>query len=126
MKITSLDPRISALELPEENSAIEMSNAEGWHTYEVFHQKKTGTQHVHVGIVHAPNAEMAMIFAKESFARRGPTTSLWVVKTADMTATSPEDADIFETTPEKLYREASFYKLRDKIEKYKLDTHEQS
>ncbi len=124
MHIISLNPRVSRLDLPEENSAITVPEQEGWHTYEVFHQKKSGTQHTHVGIVHAPNAEMALVFAKESFARRGATSNIWVVKSSDVTATSYDDADIFDTTPEKLYREASAYKLREKIEKYKSDTHE--
>jgi len=117
MKIISLDPRIARLsDLPEESETVIVEHEEGWITFEVFHQKKKGTRHTHVGIVHAPNAEMAIVFAKESFARRGPTTNLWVVKSEDVVATDYDDSDIFDTTPDKQYREAGFYKTRNKID----------
>lgn len=126
MKIISLDPRINRItDLPEEQEIVEIEHPEGWITYEVFHQKKTGTQHIHVGIVHAPNAEMAIVFAKESFARRGATSNLWVVKSEDVTALDYSDSDIFDTTPEKTYRDAAFYKTRGKIDLLKEnDSHE--
>lgn len=117
MKIVSLDPRVNRMEMPE--SHAELAQDESWHTYEVFHQKKRGAQHQHVGIVHASSPEMAMVLAKEQFARRGQTVNLWVVKSSDVYATSYEDADMFETTPEKLHREAAAYKTRDKIEEFK-------
>jgi phenylacetate-CoA oxygenase PaaH subunit len=50
-----------------------------WPVYEVFLQEKRGDPHVHVGAVHAPDPEMALILAKEQFARRGRCASLWVV-----------------------------------------------
>jgi ring-1,2-phenylacetyl-CoA epoxidase subunit PaaB len=90
-------------------------------TYEVFHQKKRGDQHVHVGIVHAPNAEMALLFGKEQFGRIGLSVYIWVVKTSNVFASDYDDADIFETVPEKQYREAGGYKVMDKINKYKKE-----
>lgn len=124
MKYVSLDPRFNRAELPDENQSVNLDEKDSWQTYEVFSQKKRGAQHQHVGILHAPNPEMAMVFAKEQFARRGQTVNLWVVKSSDVMATDYEDADIFETTPEKLHREAAAYKLRDKIEKFKEEHHE--
>ena len=90
-----------------------------WTTYEVFHQDKRGKQHVHVGTVRAPDPEMALVLAKEQFARRLTCSNLWVVKTSDVYAFSYEDEDMFATTPEKTHREAAAYKSRDKIEEYK-------
>lgn len=124
MNTISLDPRVNRMGLPAEEHTTELDVQEGWHTYEVFHQKKRGAQHTHVGIVHAPNIEMAMVFAKEQFSRRGQTANLWVVKSSDVWATDYSDEDIFETTPEKLHREAVAYKSRDKIEKYREEHHE--
>jgi ring-1,2-phenylacetyl-CoA epoxidase subunit PaaB len=126
MKVISLDPRVNRIsDLPSGEETVIIDHQEGWITYEVFHQKKRGTQHTHVGIVHAPNAEMAIVFAKESFARRGATSNLWVVKSEDVTATDYEDADIFETTAEKGYRDAGFYKTRNKIDLLKdSESHE--
>jgi ring-1,2-phenylacetyl-CoA epoxidase subunit PaaB len=112
----SLDPRVKRLNFSKANEA----DAENTHlvTWEVFHQEKKGKQPIHVGIVHASSPELALVFAKEQYARRGKTTNLWVVKTSDVYTYSPEDEDIFETTPEKIHREPGFYKVRDKIESY--------
>ena len=117
MKILSLDPRISRAEIPEGN--VELSPLTEFQTYEVFHQKKRGEQHEHVGIVHAPNDEMALLFAKDQYARRGLCVNLWVVKSENVVASSYDDTDIFDTTPDKIYREAGGYKVMDKINKFK-------
>lgn len=47
--------------------------------WEVFRQQRSKDYHVHVGNVHAPDAEMAKQFAQVMHARRKPATSLWVV-----------------------------------------------
>ncbi len=118
----SFDPRINRLDLPSNEEGKEVLQApENWETFEVFHQKKRGEQHVHVGIVHAANPEMAIILAKESFGRRRQTANIWVVKSANVFATDYGDQDIFETTPEKTYREASDYYCMDKIRKYQAE-----
>jgi ring-1,2-phenylacetyl-CoA epoxidase subunit PaaB len=118
----SLDPRVNrAFEEKIETSDTKLAEHEHWQTYEVFHQKKRGDQHIHVGIVHAPNAELALLFAKEQFGRRGISVNIWVVPTSAVTASDYEDQDIFATTPEKIYREAGGYKVMDKINKYKKE-----
>jgi ring-1,2-phenylacetyl-CoA epoxidase subunit PaaB len=115
----SFDPRITRLNLPDgENKEKALNAQENWQTYEVFHQKKRGEQHVHVGIVHAPDADIALLFAKEQYGRRRITANLWVVKSSEVHATDYEVQDIFETTPEKTYREASDYYVMDRIRKY--------
>jgi ring-1,2-phenylacetyl-CoA epoxidase subunit PaaB len=113
----SLDPRINRLDLHRIGEGEQKTNTH-LITWEVFHQEKRGKQPVHVGIVHASSPEMAMIFAKEQYARRGKTTNLWVVKTSDVYTFSYEDEDIFETTPEKTFRDPAFYKVRDRIEAF--------
>jgi len=113
----SLDPRINRINFPD--SIEPVHEHEFWQTYEVFHQEKRGRQHVHVGSVHAPNYELALLFAKEQFARRKKCTNLWVVKTSDVFAFNLEDEDMFDTTPEKIYREAGGYKVTEKIAQYK-------
>jgi ring-1,2-phenylacetyl-CoA epoxidase subunit PaaB len=119
--IKSLDPRIERAQISEDNQIAPLTELDNWETYEVFHQKKRGDQHMHVGIVHAPNAEMAMLFGKEQFGRRGLSVNIWVVKTRDVLVTEYEDQDIFETVPEKVYREAGGYKVMGKINKYKKE-----
>lgn len=114
----SLDPRINRLDLHKVGAEEQQTN---FHliTWEVFHQDKRGKQVVHVGIVHASSPEMALVVAKEQFGRRGATTNIWVTKTSDVYCFSAEDEDIFETTPEKTFRNPEFYKVRDRIEAYR-------
>lgn len=113
---TSLDPRVRRLNLSHQSEL----NPTNTHlvTWEVFHQEKKGKQPIHVGIVHASSPELALVYAKEQYARRGKTTNLWVVKSSDVFTYAPEDEDVFETTPEKLHREPAYYKVRDRIEAY--------
>ena len=101
--IVSLDPRVTRLGIdPEQSGELAPKDAlDQLQTYEVFHQQKSGAHHTHVGVVHAPSKELALILAKEQYARRGKTLNLWVVNTADVVTMRSEDADIFETTPEK-------------------------
>jgi ring-1,2-phenylacetyl-CoA epoxidase subunit PaaB len=62
---------------------------------------------------------MALQFAKEQYGRRGVSVNIWVVKTSNVIATDYDDQDIFETVPEKVYREAGGYKVMEKINRYK-------
>lgn len=118
----SYDPRINRAKLPEaEDKSEPLTKMDEWETYEVFHQKKRGEQHVHVGVVHAPNSEIALIFAKEQYGRRRVTANLWVVQSSSIHATGYEDQDIFSTVPEKTYREASDYYVMDRIRKYQKE-----
>lgn len=115
--MNSLDPRVKRLDFKKIEDGEEHTNSH-LVTYEVFHQEKRGKQVTHVGIVHASNPEMALVMAKEVFGRRGKTTNLWVTKTSDVYTFGSEDEDLFETTPEKTFRDPAFYKVRDRIEKF--------
>jgi len=120
-KVPIIDPRIKRLDLDSTQSFDKLEDLEEWGTYEVFHQKKRGEQHVHVGVVHAPDPELALVFAKEQYGRRLHTANIWVVKTSEIYSLGYENTDMFETTPEKIYREASGYKVREKINDYKKE-----
>jgi len=115
--MNSLDPRIKRLDLKNTEEGEVHTNSH-LITYEVFHQEKRGKQVMHVGIVHAPSPEMALILAKEQYARRGKTTNLWIAKSSDIFTFNSEDEDIFETTPDKTFRDPGFYKVRDRIEAF--------
>lgn len=123
-----LDPRVNRLNLPKEyNEGFEQAQElDQWQTYEVFHQRSRGEQHVHVGSVHAPNAELALLFAKEQYARRSKCTNLWVVKTADITHSNYEDEDIFIPSVDKTYREAYGYKVRPLINTFNQNNSSES
>lgn len=120
--IQSLDPRVNQRAVPQEFSdEYKAEPLEHFETFEVFHQKKSGDRHQHVGSVHAPTAEFAMIFAKEQYGRRFETVNLWVVRTADIVALTLDAADMFSTVPEKDYRNAEVWKVRDKISRFKAE-----
>ncbi|MCY7410004.1 MAG: hypothetical protein LH473_07010 [Chitinophagales bacterium] len=124
MKSPIIDPRLKRVDLETKETYAQLNAMEEWGTFEVFHQSKRGEQHVHVGIVHASDPEMALLFAKEQFGRRLRSANIWVVKTSDVHSLGYENEDMFETTPSKMYREAGGYKLRDKINKYKKEAKE--
>lgn len=117
--IKSLDPRITREQIELNNTIDPLKDLDQWETFEVFHQRKRGEQHIHVGIVHAPNPEMALLFAKEQYGRRGISVNIWVVCTRQVFSSDYDDSDIFDTVPEKVYREAGGYKVMEKINKYK-------
>ena len=50
-----------------------------WPRFIVFHQEKVGQPHQYAGSVHAPDAEMALMNARDVFVRRPACVSLWVV-----------------------------------------------
>ena len=116
----SIDPRVNRLNL-DTLKHEQVAADENWASWEVFHQKKRGEQHEHVGIVHAPDPELALVFAKEQYGRRLKTSNIWVVRSSDVFAFNYDDDDMFETTPDKKYREASGYPVRDKINQYKKE-----
>lgn len=78
--------------------------------WEVFQLQRRGHAFEHVGAVHAPDAEMALLMAKEQFARRGRCVQLWVVPSSAITA-SPLGEEFFEHGTDKSYREAFGYRL---------------
>lgn len=119
--ITSLDPRVTRMRIETEASTPPEPKEflDQFPTFEVFHQGKSGAHHMHVGCVHAPNIKMALVLAKEQYGRRGQTVNLWVVDTGSISTMTSDDADIFETTPDKKYRDVAAYMVRSKVEAFK-------
>lgn len=104
--LKSLDPRVNRLNLPDNYDAPMASIAEldQFETYQVFIQTKEAKAFEHAGIVHAPNEDMAFLFAKEQYSRRGMfCNALCVVKTelihaSIFTENSQDVYDTFEGT----------------------------
>lgn len=87
-----------------------------WPLFEVFVRGKRGLNHVHVGSLHAADARMALHSARNLYTRRNEGVSIWVVRTQDITATSPDEKDpFFEPSGDKVYRHPAFYPLPDDI-----------
>lgn len=82
--LNSLDPRINRLNIPAEFGTTFPSkdSKDQFVTFEVFVQPKENKPYQHEGIVHAPTIDMAFLFAKEQFSRRGMSCSgVWVINT---------------------------------------------
>ena len=60
-----------------------------WPLWEVFVRAKGGLAHRHVGSVHAPDAELALRHARDTYTRRQEGVSLWVVQSAEIIASRP-------------------------------------
>ena len=87
------------------------SNTE-WPLWEVFYQPKDGKPFEHAGNVHAPDAEMALQNARDTYARRNEGISIWVVPSDQITASSPEDrGPFFDPAEDKIFRHPQFYKV---------------
>lgn len=119
----SLDPRINRLSLPAGPEGEPIREGEQWEPYEVFHQKKRGDHPAHVGSVHAPSPELALVFAKEQFGRRQRCTNLWVARSSDIYTFRTGDEDMFfsATSEDKKYRDAGGFQVRDRINKFKKE-----
>ncbi len=85
--------------------------------YEVFVRGKRGLNHVHVGSLHAPDAEMAVHAARDLYTRRNEGVSIWVVRADDITASSPGEKDLlFAPSADKVYRHPTFYQIPDGVQ----------
>ncbi len=81
----------------------------------VFLRAHRRDPHVYVGDVHAPDAEMALVLAKESYTRRDPCVSLWVVRVDQIHTTPADAAEIFEPATDKSYRFGGSYREQQKV-----------
>src|SRR5882724_342928 len=87
-----------------------------WPLWEVFIRTRNGMAHRHVGSVHAVDAAMALQNARDVYTRRGEGLSVWVVPSAAITASDPDDKDmLFEPTASKIYRHPTFYEIPDEV-----------
>lgn len=78
--------------------------------WEVFRQKSRGDYHTHCGDVHAPDREMAKLFAQIQHGRRMTTNSLWVVPSNEVSEVDADDAT-FGGATDKAYRWATAYNV---------------
>ncbi|MFO1273910.1 MAG: 1,2-phenylacetyl-CoA epoxidase subunit PaaB [Rubrivivax sp.] len=87
-----------------------------WPLWEVFVRPKAGLDHKHCGSIHAADAAMAIQLAREVYTRRQEGTSVWVVKSSDITASDPGDKDMyFDPMEDKVYRHPTFYELPESV-----------
>ena len=87
-----------------------------WPLWEVFVRGKRGLNHVHVGSLHAPDADLAVRNARDLYTRRNEGVSIWVVPSATITASTVDEKDpFFEPAADKVYRHPTFYHIPDDV-----------
>jgi ring-1,2-phenylacetyl-CoA epoxidase subunit PaaB len=87
-----------------------------WPLWEVFVRSKGGLAHRHVGSVHAPDSEIAVRHARDTYTRRMEGVSLWIVKSNDIVSSDPGEAStLFDPAEDKIYRHPTFYHVPDSI-----------
>ena len=93
-----------------------MNNQQDWPLYEIFIRAKSGLDHKHVGSLHAADARMALEHARDLYTRRQEGVSIWAVRSAEIVASDPADADaFFEPAKDKIYRHPTFYDIPDEV-----------
>lgn len=84
--------------------------------WEVFIRPRNGLAHKHCGSVHAADAEMALQAARDVYTRRGEGQSVWVIRSADIVASDPDErGELFDPATDKIYRHPTFYKIPDEV-----------
>ena len=87
-----------------------------WPLYEVFIRSKSGLSHRHAGSIHAPDDQMALDNARDTYTRRNEGVSIWVVRSSQIIASDPaEFAAFFEPAKDKIYRHPTFYDIPDEV-----------
>ena len=87
-----------------------------WPLWEVFVRGKRGLNHVHVGSLHAPDADLAVRNARDLYTRRNEGVSIWVVPSSAITASTVDEKDpFFEPAADKVYRHPTFYHIPDDV-----------
>lgn len=88
-----------------------------WTLFEVFIRSRRGLSHNHVGSVHAPDATMALQNARDLYTRRQEGVSIWVIPSAEITASSPDEKDsYFDPAADKIYRHPTFYDVPEGVQ----------
>ena len=87
-----------------------------WPLWEIFIRGQHGLNHRHVGSLHAPDAEMAINNARDVYTRRKEGVSIWVVPSAQITASAPSDkGPLFDPAESKVYRHPTFYDIPEDV-----------
>ena len=85
--------------------------------WEVFIRSRNGLAHKHVGSLHASDTTMALQAARDLYTRRGEGVSIWVVRSSDIEASTPDERDpFFDPAADKIYRHPTFYDVPEGVD----------
>ena len=96
--------------------AADLESAE-WPLWEVFVRSRSGLDHKHCGSLHAADPRMAIQLARDVYTRRQEGSSIWVVRSDQITASDPaQKGPYFDPAEDKVYRHPTFYRLPDSVD----------
>jgi ring-1,2-phenylacetyl-CoA epoxidase subunit PaaB len=81
--------------------------------WEVFRQEKEGDPMRHGGSVMAPDAVLAVHYAREMYSRRQESVRLWVVRRADIH--DLHDPDLLQPPMDRSFKKPGGYVMREKL-----------
>jgi ring-1,2-phenylacetyl-CoA epoxidase subunit PaaB len=81
--------------------------------WEVFRQEKDGAAMTHGGSVMAPDATLALHYAREMYSRRQESVHLWVVRRADIHDLA--DPDLLQPPLDRSFKKPGGYVMREKL-----------
>ena len=87
--------------------------AEEPQVFEVFRREREGAPMVHAGTVTAASADLALIYAREVYGRRGESDMLWIAPREAFLVF--DDSDILHPALGRSYRLVEGYRMRDKL-----------
>lgn len=92
--------------------------------YEVFTRAKDGAPMTHAGNVVAASDDLALIYAREVYGRRGESRAIWVVPRSAIQQL--DDADLLQPALDRTYRTVEGYRMRDKVRTMKEEVRRKS
>jgi ring-1,2-phenylacetyl-CoA epoxidase subunit PaaB len=81
--------------------------------WEVFRQEKDGDPMRHGGSVMAPDATLALHYAREMYGRRQESVHLWIVRRSDIHDLA--DLDLLQPPLDRSFKKPGGYVMRDKL-----------
>jgi len=81
--------------------------------WEVFRREKDGDPMRHGGSVMAPDATLAVHYAREMYSRRQESVQLWVVRRSDIHDLA--DLDLLQPPLDRSFKKPGGYVMRDKL-----------
>lgn len=85
--------------------------------FEIFHLVKRGKQHIHAGEVEVASKDEAFTQAKKKFGTT-KVLNVWAIPSNKIRYTKPDEADFWNTLPDKKFRDAGEYKGGEKLKKF--------
>lgn len=89
--------------------------------FDIFHLLRRGKQHKYAGQVSANNYEEALLQAKDTLDPNKPVLNIWVINDSDIYKSTEDDLQIWQTLPEKHFRDATDYRGSDRIKQFKQE-----